>query len=66
MGALGQIRKARQKTRQGFTAARWGDQQASGAAARLHDLQLMRMGLPAFLGEPVSKGGRQSIRHAPI
>jgi len=63
---LGVWSKARQEPRQGFTAAGRSDQQASGIAARLHDLQLMRMGLPAFLGEPVSEGGRQNIRHAPI
>ena len=66
MGGLRQISKARQEPRQGFAAAGRSDQQASGIAARLHDLQLMRMGLPAFLGEPVSEGGRQNIRHAPI
>ena len=66
VGTKRQIRKTWQKTRQGFAASGRGDQQASGASARLHDVQLMRVGLPAFLGEPVGKGGRQNIRHAPI
>jgi hypothetical protein len=66
VGALRQIRKTWQKPRQGLAASGRGDQQASGASARPHDLQLMRVGLPAFLGEPVGKGGRQNIRHAPI